>query len=187
MWQHYHYKSKSGVTIKSKAKGKTDASFKSIAAADAGLSVEFTRANGIAFSLRKCYQHRIADQFKLARDLLSLPQDAWQRDHAVVTEIVVTGSGTVLISSSRKSRLEIQAKADIGNSIAELANANASLSIALSEDMNTEIVARSGLTPLFKAVRIKESYWTRERRVVPMGGDSVEEPSEEALEEVTYG
>ena len=47
----------------------------------------------------------------------------------------------------------------------QLGNAEAKFEVAYSKNMHTEIVAASGLTPLFRAIRFRVGidFWGRER------------------------
>lgn len=160
----YNHASEGSVEVTVKAKGETNAAFKSLSALDAGVAVQFKRAHAVFFTASNCYEDRIADIVKLKCDVRSLPAGAWPVGCAVVTHLHRAAATTVLISSSAGSRVEIKATADLGPSAATLADVGAQLAIAYTDKMTTEIVARHGLTPLFRAL-------TKKRRF--LGGDDI--------------
>lgn len=57
----YTYSSSSGVSLNFKAKGASSQTFKSLAEAEAGVAISFTRENAVVFGVSDRYEHRIAD------------------------------------------------------------------------------------------------------------------------------
>jgi hypothetical protein len=167
----FQHQSKAGVQLAFKASGESSNDFEHIAAGDAGISVKFSLENAILFSLHGCYESRIDDQYQLANNLLNLPKINFPQDYAIVTHLVSAASGTILMSSSGESRVEMRVNAGI-TGVADLARADIGLSIAHMKDLQTQIVASDGLTPLFRAARIHQR-WFRPRRIESLGSLSL--------------
>lgn len=156
------YASTSGASITVKAAGETDQRFKAIASAQAGALVEFSREGATVIQLRNVTIDRIADQPRLHRDMLrsiAVPDDAarWERDWVVITDVVRADSATILIAASAGSRIELEAEAKIAPS--SLADVSAGLTVASESNVSTKIIARSGLTPLYRGSRVRRNFW----------------------------
>lgn len=134
------------------AKGQSAEGMKTVTDADAGIKVEFARENAVVLSLKGVSFTRIDDLRRLSSDLYEKYSDGlWDIDYCVVTEIAAADSGTILVSGSRDSSVELKAAADIGPQGLTLANADAKLGITYSSGMHTQVVAKQGITPLFRA------------------------------------
>ena len=169
------YQSKNAVSVVLKAAGSLDGRFKVLTAADAGALVEFSRDRAVLMQLQAVTSSRIADQAGLKRALLAAvvaadDQRRWQRDWVVVTDVVNAESATILISGGSSSRLELKAAASVAP--ASLADANAGLTMAASNQLSTTIVAERGLTPLYRALRVKRNFWWLYDEVVTASGEA---------------
>lgn len=156
------YQSEGSVAVTFKAKGETKGLFKNLSEFDAGVGVDFNRANAVYFSATGCYEDRIADIEKLKSDVMMLPASTWPSNVAVVTHLQRAETATVLISGTAGSRVELKAAADIGHAVINVADVAAQVSIAYSDKMATQIVSSRGLTPLFRAIRRKRRVLGRE-------------------------
>lgn len=68
----------------------------------ATLSVTFNRANATLFQAASCTTESVLNLPWLEQELRRLNcSDSWRRDYVVVTELVRTGTATILISSRR--------------------------------------------------------------------------------------
>jgi hypothetical protein len=122
----------------------------------AGIALEFSRENAVVLVVRDAVERRLADVSALERRLTELVNAGeFDPEYAVVTHVVTAGTATVLISRSADSRVELSAKADLSLGLLDLASADAQLSRVGGSGMETEILARRGLTPLFKLVGFK--------------------------------
>jgi hypothetical protein len=169
------YQSKSGVSVVLKAAGSLDGRFKALTSADAGALVEFSNDKAILMQLKNVTSQRIANQANLRRALLSAvvaadDQKRWQRDWVVVTDVVNAGSATIVISGGSSSRLELKASASVAP--ASLADATARLTTVIADQVSTKIVAESGLTPLYRALRVKRNFWWLYDEVVTASGEA---------------
>lgn len=167
------YQSENAVSVTLKAAGSLDGRFKALAQAEAGALVEFHKKNAVLMQLRDIRSDRIADIASLKTALLNAvvaadDQGRWLRDWVVVTEVVNAGSGTILISGGSSSRLELKAEAKIVP--VSLADVSAGLSTVAEERVSTKIVSQKGLTPLYRAIRVKQNFWWLYDEVVTATG-----------------
>lgn len=158
----YDYASSNGVKVSFKAAGELNDQFKILAAADAGALVKFNRQGACLIQLRQVGTRYIANQPALYRKLLKAVQDTdedrqWQREWVAITEVKTAGTATILISGSGDERVEIKAGGTVAPN--NLVDASAGLTFASTHDVATRILARSGLTPLYRGVRVKQSFW----------------------------
>ena len=146
---NFHYQSVGNVSISQKVTGKVMAGIKGLDIGDAGLVVQFNKEKAIAFEAAGVQHQKIADLNRLEKDLILKKKSGdWESDWVVVTDLMIADSGTVLISQGKGGTIELRAKADVPN--LSLANIDAKFESAYSENMNTQIIATRGLTPLFK-------------------------------------
>ena len=154
------YNSSTGVMITFKGAGETNEKFEAIGKASAGVLIEFSRRGAIVMQLKGVANHRIADQVSLNKELLRSVvlgnTDQWQRDWVVITEVVQAETGTIVISNTENSKLELQASGSVKP--VNLVDASANLSVAKESQVSTKIIAESGLTPLFRGVRVKRKF-----------------------------
>jgi hypothetical protein len=181
--ENLSYQSTKGVQMQFKVSGATSKAFQNLSKLDAGVGIDFKDQDGVIFSARDLIHHSIADIDKLSQKLLILFQkNSWPDNYAVITHLISAGSTTVLISGSKDSRVVIRAKANIGNSVVDLANVAGNLRLAYTSGMNIQIVAAHGLTPLFDVIRIKRDFWTGQPTVDRFGRS----PLQPKFEKLTY-
>ncbi|MCB1638310.1 MAG: hypothetical protein KDI15_05640, partial [Thiothrix sp.] len=154
------YNSKTGVSITFKAAGDSNPGFEAITKASAGALIEFSRHGAIVLQLQGAASHRIADQPALYKALLRAivlgDEDQWQRNWVAITEVVQAESATIVISGSADSKLELKASGSAAP--ASLVDASAGLSVARESQVSTRIIAESGLTPLYRGVRVRRGF-----------------------------
>lgn len=155
------YQSQAGVTFQTKTSGATSALFKYIGAAEAGLSVGFSRRGACVLSLQGCRTRRIGNQLQLQRDLLKQIDYHWKPSYAVITEVVLAGSGSVIICEDNQAYLEFSAKGDIANPLADFGKASLGLQVAYSEGHSFSVIGATNFTPLFRAIRITQGWFDR--------------------------
>lgn len=164
------FASKNGVSIFFKAAGEANGKFQAIAKADAGVLIEFSRECAVVLQLRDVSLNRIADQRALSHALLRSiavgdESKQWQRDWVVITEVARAGRATIVISNSGKSRLEL--KASGSTAPATLVDASAALSVATESEISTKVIAESGLTPLYRGLRVRRGLFWLYDEVLP--------------------
>jgi hypothetical protein len=154
------YNSKTGVAITFKAAGELNQKFEAISEASAGALIEFSRVGAIILQLRGVAIHRISDQATLNKEMMRSiiigGKDQWQRKWVVITEVINAESATIMISNSMNSKLELKASGTIAPT--SLVDASANLSIVKENQVSTKIISKSGLTPLYRGVRVKKKY-----------------------------
>jgi hypothetical protein len=168
------FASKNGVSISFKAAGETNGKFQAIAKADAGVLIEFSREGAVVLQLRDVSLNRIANQSALSHALLKAMAvgdelKQWQRDWVVITEVARAGRATIVISSSGKSRLELKASGSTAS--ASLVDASTALSVATESEINTKVIAESGLTPLYRGLRVRRGYFWLYDEVLPASAE----------------
>ena len=139
----------------------------------AGIELSFNKQDAVVLIVRKGYAHRIANIHTLRTELFEREASGeFPRDYAVVTSVVAAGSSTVLLSSARDAKFAASAKADLKAGLVDLANAQLGFSRVAASNLETEIVASKGLTPLFKLVGFKRGGWFwGSQRFVDLGFD----------------
>ena len=150
------HSSKGAVSISAKASGTVSPQGSTLGDVDAGITVEFSKENAILFKANNTTSPSIKDQITLGQQILALFKDGkWDKDWAVITEIVNAESGTILISSSSNSKIELKASGEVEAANLDIADADLGLTVTFSKDLSTNIVAEESLTPLFKASKVK--------------------------------
>jgi hypothetical protein len=82
-------------------------------------------------------------------------EGSWDSDLYVITEIVMAEAATVLISTGDSAVIELKAGGSVSSAGISLADLNAQFSVASTSGMGIEMVAKTGITPLFKAGRVR--------------------------------
>lgn len=146
----------------------------------AGVEVAFTTSNGLVFVVKDGRETRIADLDGINRELLKLIERGdVAREYALVTHVVEATAVTVLISSSSDAKLVVSADVDLNAGLLDLASVGVGLSRVSSKDMQTELVAAQGATPLFKLAGYKKGGWFwGSSKVAPLGFDADGDPGQ---------
>ena len=153
------HSSSGAVSVTTKASGNLSPAGSQVAEADAGIIVEFSKKNAILFKATGPLSPSIKDQITLGKQILELyRQGRWDKDWTVVTEVVTARSATIIISISAGGKIELKAKGDLGIAQLDIADAYLELGVNYSKDLSTTIIAKEGLTPLFKGSKIKTPF-----------------------------
>ena len=149
------------VSITTKASGKT-ISDSNLGKVDAGISVEFSKENAVVFKANKTTSPCIENQIELGKKIIKLYKAGkWDKDWAVVTELVHAESSTILISSSKNGKIDLRANGELSQKQMDIASAEAQFEMVFSKDMSTKIIAQEGLTPLFKVSKVKSRLFLK--------------------------
>jgi hypothetical protein len=125
---------------------------------DIGIGVHFGEERGIVFEASGVEHQMIKDVDKLDQMILqAYNNNQWKDDWVVISDLMVADSGTVLISKGNDATVSLKAKTNVPN--LSLANLNANFERVYENNMNTIIICRSGLTPLFKLRGIHRHTW----------------------------
>ncbi len=149
------------------------------------ITVTFSREKAIVFAARGVHTHRIKEAAVLQRQILDLWRSgAWDPKYVVVSQLLVAESCTVLISSADEATIELGASGKVGASSIDIADVEAGLKVTRVRNLHTQIVAANGLTPLFKVIRVKPSFWSGRADVsIESAVDAAQQAGEEAFEE----
>lgn len=170
--------SSSGVkSVTIKAAGETNESFEFVSTAKAGFRVEFTAGDAVVMKTVNARINSVRDIAALQETLLGAVVESyrdgawrpplWKRDWIVVVQVVDTDRGTVLASTESGASIEVEAAGDIGpGGIADL---DAGFDIKSSRSVGVEVVAAHGLTPVYKALRVKHAWHWLWDEVAPAG------------------
>ncbi len=150
------HSTKGAVSLTTKSSGVLAPQGSVLGEVDAGITVEFSQATAILFKANGTRSPSINDQISLGQEILGRFQSGkWDKDWAVITEIVIAKSGTIIISSSSTAKIELKAKGEIEAAKLDIAGANFNFEISFSKDLSTKIIAEKSLTPLFKVSKVK--------------------------------
>jgi hypothetical protein len=144
--------------------------------ASAGIGMRFSGTGALFFQLGRTLHERNPDQLALARELLQLAQTGkWDRDWVVITEVIRAEAAVILISESSDGSAELAVDADLAALGLQGLTAGANISLAHSSSLDTKIAGAAGLTPLFRAVRVKRRWFVGPRKVAPAYSGDAEE------------
>jgi hypothetical protein len=150
------YASSGNVSIAFKAAGKVPSPGSALSEAEAGVTVEFNRKSAVVYEALGCTSPAIDDQVTLGDEIVSrYARGSWNKDWVVITQVVHAKSGSVLISAQSGAKIEVSASGKVTAGSFSMADASLGLSIVVQHDMQTTILAKTGMTPLFKARGIK--------------------------------
>lgn len=146
----------------------------------AGVEVAFAKTSGIVFVVKDGRERRIRNLDAVGEGLLELIQRGdIAREYALVTHVVDAAAATVLISSSNEAKFITSADVDLKAGLLDLANASINFSRVSSKNMETELIANQGATPLFKLAGFKKGGWFwGSPKVAPLGFDTDDDPGE---------
>jgi hypothetical protein len=146
----------------------------------AGVEVAFADTSGIVFVVKDGRERRIRNLDAIGEKLLELIQRGdIAREYALVTHVVDAAAATVLISSSSEAKFITSADMDLKAGLLDLANASMNFSRVSSKNMETELIADQGATPLFRLAGFKKGGWFwGSPKVAPLGFDTDDDPGE---------
>lgn len=150
------HSSQGSVSVTTKLSGTVAPHGSVLADADAGIVVEFGKDNSTLFKANKTVSPTIKDTIQLGNIVLELfKQGKWNKNWAIITELVKAESATIIISNSSNSKIELKANANVDAPSFDIADANFEFSTLISKGLETMIIAAEGITPLFKCMGIK--------------------------------
>lgn len=151
---------KGAVSMSVKSAGAASLPGSSLQVMDAGLTLEFSKENAIYFLAKGTTSPSIKDQIKLGQKIVKFFEDGkWDKDWAVITEVVNSKSATIIISSSSEGKIELKVNGDVEIGSIDLADSSIGFELVTSKSLSTKILAESKLTPLFKASQVKTSWF----------------------------
>lgn len=154
------YASRGAVSISFKAAGAIPPQGSVLARASAGVVIRMNRGNSLLFQVLGASFPSIEDQLSLEHEIRRRHAvGEWNTDHLVVTEVLQAGAAAILIASSSDARVELSARGNLSAGSISIADLDAGFEVAYSRGMHTRIVASAGLTPLFRARRLRSRFF----------------------------
>lgn len=167
------YKSEGSVNITPKLAGEAPLLGSSLAAADAGITVSFTKEKSIAFEANGVLLHQVADLVPIKQEMIKrFKEKTWEKEWVVITELAVADSATILISSKSNTQIDLRAKTDIKANELKLASVQAAFQLMNSSGLETKFLAEQELTPLYKCIGIKTNIFGGGTTVETKGDDT---------------
>ena len=125
-----------------------------IVTAKAALEVNFSGKEAVFFNAAGCNYTMIADKVRLGREVMDrYKAKQWQREWAVVTDLVKAGNTTLAVSGGNAASIVFEATGDVER--INLADASAGLTIRTAKNIGYQVVAENGLIPLFGLCKIQ--------------------------------
>ena len=154
------YDSNGNAKVELKLTGALAQGFSALTAADAGARITFSNGATVFVLLRGLRETRVRNVPALAEQVVREAWNGWwQKDFAVITHLVSAASGTILLASQSDAAVELRAKAGVGSAGLTVADLGAGVNVARSHGMGFQLTAKTALTPFFRAVWVKDSFW----------------------------
>ncbi len=123
----------------------------------ASLQIDFSSEDSVFFNAAGCAYNMIQDKAGLGKDIMKRFENrTWDRQWAVVTDIVQAGATTIAASGGHSSSIVFEADGNVPQ--INLADASVSLSVASCSNVALQIAARKGLSPLIGLSRIQHVF-----------------------------
>jgi hypothetical protein len=154
--QHSHlsYATQGGVDIVAKAQGSTNAAFKHIAAADAGVKFAFKQEKAVAVAFHELVEKHVASYRQLERDVVAAADDREKRmeyGDIVITHVIHAASGVALMAERSGSEVELKADVNLGDGPIDVGKVGGKLSIVTEEAMVFAATMPDGVTVAYRA------------------------------------
>ena len=158
------YASEGAVSISFKASGDLPPVGSVLDVGDAGVSISFSRSQAVVLRMSKCSSKRLKSLQKVGDEVLARHNaGTWPEGHVVVTEIVVAGASTIIISNGDSAGLDLTAKAGVSAGAFTLASLDAGLQVKRESKIGAKFVAVPGLTPLVRVSGIQKRFLRPDR------------------------
>ncbi|MFK0158292.1 hypothetical protein ACIQVK_40280 [Streptomyces sp. NPDC090493] len=124
----------------------------------AGAVVEFTRKNALLVVYRGLTETRLADQPRLARELVRRYWAGdWDPDWCVVSHLVTARSGTVLMAADKGATVELGVSGSAAAGPVSLADLATQVRATRSAALQCELVGER-LTPFYRVLRLRRRF-----------------------------
>jgi outer membrane receptor for ferrienterochelin and colicin len=124
------------------------------------VKISFNNQYGIAFLAQGLRYLTMQDQPQMARAVAQLAERGqWGRDWHIVTQVATAESVTILISDSSSAEVELALTGEVNVQGIQLMGAEFSPRILSQTNMNTLMVNKGGYAPLFRAKRVKQTFF----------------------------
>lgn len=137
-----------------------------VASGKALLEIKFSSANGIVLAAPAVNFTEVASLEALGRILGKRRSEGnWNMDYAVVVQVGVAASATILVSDKSNAGLEFEVAADAPVDAQLVAKLDAGVSLISSHGVGIKIIGAGPLTPLFKLASLRRRL-TGDARIV---------------------
>ena len=120
------------------------------------LEIKFSSEEGIVFAVPSIKITEITSMAALGRVLNERRREGnWITDHAVVVQVSVAESATILLSNQAGAGMEFEIAADAPANAQLVAKLDAGASLISSHGVGIKIIGEGPLTPLFKLASLK--------------------------------
>lgn len=152
------YQSEGAVDINFKLAGEASIPQSQLGQGDAGITIQFKKQDAVVFQINGTRTHQLTNTGEIEREVLKrFRENSWPKDWVIITELVQAKEATILISNSKDSKIELKANADVqASSQLNIADAELQFGVVSKRGLTTEIVAKQGITPLYRASGIKK-------------------------------
>ncbi|KAB1141120.1 hypothetical protein F7R91_33440 [Streptomyces luteolifulvus] len=152
------WNSEGAVDITFKASGQSAGVFTSLADAQAGALVAFSRGNSVLVAFRDLVECRLPSQPVLATTLIRRYwAGTWPRDWCVVSHLVTARSGTILVAGEKGSVVELAANASAAMAPTTLVDIAAHVGVTRSSGLALELLGEH-ITPFFRVLRLRRRF-----------------------------
>lgn len=149
------FASKNSVDIAFHAKGSVPVS--GTVNAKASVEVTFHDEDTVFFNAAQCEYMMIRDKVALGKAIMDrYHQGQWQREWAVITDLVRAGATTIAVSSGSSGSFVLEATGDVPQ--IDLADASVGLTLRSSSNVGYRIIADKGITPLIGLCKIQSTF-----------------------------
>ncbi|HUS11254.1 MAG TPA: hypothetical protein VMZ30_12380 [Pyrinomonadaceae bacterium] len=143
-----------------KAAGNAPLAGSSLLTTDVGVAIGYGEGSSVVVRAHTV-ESSIDDLQKLEADLIRVSTDAgsrWHSNFVVVTTVYESTGTTIILSSGKKTNLDIKARADVAIPF-DLADVNVGLAAASGSSKFISALARTNFVPFFQAHHIAGRYW----------------------------
>lgn len=148
----------------------------------AGVEIKFFSRRAVFFNAAGCSYTMIADKVELGRQVMErFKAGEWQREWAVVTDLVEAKSTTVIVSGGDEAMILMEATGDIAN--INLADASIGLDVKMASNIGYQVVAKNGLMPLLGLCKIQSAFLWWGDRFKPLSRELIELDGRRAMED----
>jgi hypothetical protein len=150
----------SGVSVTLKASGELNQAFESLPQGKAGIKIEFGTEGAFVVQCPQTFEPAIPDLMALQTSVLkAFEKGKWDTDWVVIVRIVSAPLGTILISSSSNSQLELSAETDLTAGIADLGKSQAGIAVRSYRGDMIKMIGAQDLTPFFQVATLKKRFF----------------------------
>lgn len=156
------YTSNESVEIAVKASGDAPVAGSFLTKLDAGFSIKFKGDSGVVFRTQGQRTDEITNIAELEKAILQKYKEKnWDKDWLIITRLIKCDSGTIIISNSSNTNLELRAKGDVAAAQLSLADASLNLSTAWEKGSSLKFIGQAGMTPLYSLMGVRHPLFSK--------------------------